>query len=62
MWSFLVFVVLGIFLSVSSVNGWFIVPDFCVYICFGVAVVIFVIWISSLVSTRKALKKFGIRQ
>ena len=57
MWSFLIFVILGIFLSVSNANGWFVVPDFCVYVCFGVAAVIFVIWLSSIISTRKAMKE-----
>lgn len=36
LWSILM-VILGIALSVSNANQWFIVPEFCVNICFGVA-------------------------
>ncbi len=59
MWMFIVMSVLGIGLSVADANRWFVVPDFCVWICFGISAVIFVIWLCNLISTKRTFKKMG---
>lgn len=33
-----IMIILGILGLVSNANGWFVVPDICIYICFGIAV------------------------
>lgn len=53
----IVMTLVGILLSVSSVNGWFIVPDFCVYICFIIAAVLLCLSIINYFIIRRQAKK-----
>lgn len=61
MWMFIVMSILGIGLSVASANRWFIVPDFCIWACFGISAVIFVIWLCNLIFAKKAMRKMSRR-
>jgi len=61
MWSFIIMAVLGIMLSISNANKWFVVPNFCIWICFGISAVIFVIWLFNLISAKRTFKKMSRR-
>lgn len=61
MWALLIMTILGIGLSVSNANQWFVVPNFCIWICFGIAAVLFVIWLINLITAKRTFKKMNRR-
>ena len=48
--------ILGIALSITDVNEWFVAPAFCTYVC---AVVFLATWITSLVSAHRMQQKIS---
>ena len=55
--SFIIMILIGVGLTISNANGWFIVPDFCIYICFGVAGLIAIISIFNFFMAKHAINK-----
>lgn len=61
MTTILIMLILGIALSISKANEWFIVPDFCIWITFGIAGILFLVWLINLISAKKTIKKINRR-
>lgn len=51
-----IMIILGIGLTISNTNGWFVVPEFCVWICFGTAAVLAVIDVINYFAVKKHFK------
>lgn len=52
---FVVLIIAGVVLSVINANGWMCVPDWCIYGCFGVGALMFIV---PLVMFHNITKKF----
>lgn len=52
------FVLLGIIAEVIEINGWFIIPDYVSWICFGIAGLNLVFSIIQYFAVKQEIKKF----
>lgn len=54
--SILIFILLGIAVKVVNINGWFIIPDYVSWICFGIAGLNFVFSIIQYLAVKQEIK------
>ena len=55
--AFIIMVLIGVGLTVSNANGWFAVPDYCIWICFGIAVLLALVSVVNYVSAKRTFNK-----
>ena len=55
--SIIIMVLIGVGLTISNSNGWFVVPNYCIWICFGIAALLAVIAIIQHIAMKHEISK-----
>ena len=58
---FVLMILCGVALTIAKANAWFIVPNWCVWVCFGVAVLFALVSVINYFRAEKAVKNAGRR-